>query len=140
VARLLFEGGSLWNTFVMVGHVRGFLEMINVAQTRLVDVFRRNVKAFPGSRLWAGAEVHIQDSLYDRIPSVDFSREILAAQSQRLVAVRLDADWNDLGHPERVMDVLQAVGLKPWWKRAWQMPKRSSTTVAIPTTGRQQRD
>ena len=134
VARLLFEGGSLWNTFVMVGHVRGFLEMMKAAQTGFVDVFLKNVKALPGSRLWAGAEVRILDSLYDRIQPIDFSRDILSVQPQRLVAVRLDADWNDLGHPERVMDVLQAVGLKPWWMKAWRLPKRSPATVAAPQT------
>jgi mannose-1-phosphate guanylyltransferase len=127
VARELLERGSLWNTFVMVGHVRSFLEIVNAALTGLVDVFRRN-------ELWAGAEVHIEDSLYERIHSVNFSREVLSVQTKRLVALRLGhTRWNDLGHPERVMAVLQATGLEPWWMKEWQAPRRPPA-VAAPLT------
>jgi mannose-1-phosphate guanylyltransferase len=127
VARELIERGSLWNTFVMVGQVRGFLEMVNAALTGLVEAFRKN-------ELWAGAEMHIQDSLYDRIHSVDFSREVLSVQTRRLVALRLGrTGWSDLGHPERVMAVLQAAGLEPWWMKDWQAPRRPPA-VAAPLT------
>jgi mannose-1-phosphate guanylyltransferase len=118
VARELLERGSLWNTFVMVGHVRDFLEMVNVALPGLVEAFRKN-------RLWAGAEVHLPDSLYDRIDSVNFSREVLSVQTRRLLALRLGRTaWSDLGHPERVMAVLQTAGMEPWWMKEWQSPKR----------------
>ena len=107
VARELLERGSLWNTFVMVGHVRGFLEMVNVALSGVVEQLRK-------SQLWAGREVHIQDSLYDRIHSVDFSREVLSVHVRRLVALRMGrTGWSDLGHPERVMAVLQTTGQEP---------------------------
>jgi mannose-1-phosphate guanylyltransferase len=127
VARELLERGSLWNTFVMVGHVRSFLEMVNAALTGLVEAFRK-------SQLWAGAEVHIGDSLYDGIHSVDFSREVLSVQTRRLVAMQLGrAGWSDLGNPERVMAVLQAAGLEPWWMKEWQAPRRRPA-VAAPLT------
>jgi mannose-1-phosphate guanylyltransferase len=128
-ARELLERGSLWNTFVIVGHVRSFLEMVNAALTGLVEVFRKN-------ELWAGAEVHIQDSLYDRIHSVDFSREVLSVQTRRLVALQLGrAGWSDVGNPERVMAVLQAAGLEPWWMKEWQASRRRPAVVA-PVTNR----
>jgi len=124
VARKLIERGSLWNTFVMVGQVRGFLEMMKAALTGLVEAFREN-------ELWAGAEVHIQDSLYDRIHSVDFSREVLSVQTKRLVALRLGrTGWSDLGHPERVMAVLQAAGLEPSWMKEWHARRRPPAVVA----------
>jgi mannose-1-phosphate guanylyltransferase len=115
VARKLIEGRSLWNTFVMVGHVRSFLEMARVAVPGVVEALRQ-------SRLWAGLEVHIQDSLYERIHSVDFSREVLTVQAKQLVALQLgrQAGWSDLGHPERVMAVLLAAGLEPWWMKEWK--------------------
>ena len=37
VARQLLERGALWNTFVMVGHVRGFLEMVKAARPGLIE-------------------------------------------------------------------------------------------------------
>jgi mannose-1-phosphate guanylyltransferase len=53
-ARELLARGSLWNTFVMVGHVRGFLEMVNASVADAVERLR-------GNRLWIGAEVHVQN-------------------------------------------------------------------------------
>ena len=127
VARELIERGSLWNTFVMVGHVRSFLEMVNAALKGLVESFRKN-------QVWAGAEVHIADSLYEGIHSADFSREVLSVQTRRLVALQLGrAGWSDLGHPERVMAVLRAAGLEPWWMKEWQVPRRRPA-VAGPLT------
>jgi len=112
-AKELLARGSLWNTFVMVGHVRAFLDMVNVALPDVVDQFR-------GQPLWAGSEVLIRDSFYDRIDSIDFSRKVLADQTPRLVALGMDrTGWSDLGHPERVMAVLQAAGLEPWWMKKW---------------------
>jgi hypothetical protein len=103
----------------MVGHVRGFLEMVNAARPDLIEAFKKS------QQLWAGAEVHIPDWLYDHIRPVDFSREILSVQTRRLIALRLDyVAWSDLGHPERVMDVLQATGLTPWWMTEWQASRR----------------
>jgi mannose-1-phosphate guanylyltransferase len=48
VAMDLLRRGWLWNTFVMVGHVRGFVEMVNVPLANVVDQFR-------GNHLWAGS-------------------------------------------------------------------------------------
>jgi len=114
----LFDRGALWNTFVMVGHVRAFLDMVGAARTGLL-------RAFPPDRLWAGAEVHIPAWLYDRMYAIDFSRDILALQVRRLIALKMtNVVWNDLGCPERVMDVLQAAGLKPWWMKEWHTVRR----------------
>ena len=130
VARKLIERGSLWNTFVMVGHVRSFLEMANVAVPGVVEALRK-------SRLWAGLEVHIQESLYEQIHSVDFSREVLSVQARRLVALQVGrAGWSDLGDPERVMAVLQMAGLEPWWMKEWKSlirtaPTPGESTVAL---------
>jgi mannose-1-phosphate guanylyltransferase len=124
-ARELFLRGSLWNTFVMVGHVRAFLEMVDVALAGVVNQLR-------GNRLWDGLEVHIQDSLYDGIQSADFSRQVLQVQTSRLAALRMGrTGWSDLGNPERVMAVLQATGLEPWWMKKWKAPGRDLATELI---------
>ncbi len=123
VARELIERGSLWNTFVMVGHVRGFLEMVNGALMSAAEELR-------ASPLWAGAEVDICDSLYERLHAVDFSKEVLSVQTNRLVALRMaHTGWSDLGHPDRVVAVLRETGLEPWWMQAWQTPRESPAIV-----------
>ena len=124
VARELIERGSLWNTFVMVGHVRGFLEMVSGTMMSVVQELRTRP-------LWAGAEVHIPDSLYAHLPAVDFSQKVLSVQTSRLVALKMGCTgWSDLGHPERVMAVLQTAGLEPWWMKEWQSPRRLPTVAA----------
>jgi mannose-1-phosphate guanylyltransferase len=121
----LLARGSLWNTFVMVGHVRGFLEMVNAS---LADLLAR----LRGSRLWVGAEVQVQNSFYDRPVGVDFSREVLSVQAPRLLAMRMaDSGWSDLGHPGRVMTVLQAAGLEPWWMKTWKTSERELAIEAV---------
>jgi mannose-1-phosphate guanylyltransferase len=116
VARELLRRGSLWNTFVTVGHVRCFLEIANVVLADIVDRFR-------GIQFWAGSEARIQYWLYDRIRSVDFSREVLPVQTRRLVALRMsNTGWSDLGHPERVIAALREAGLEPRWMKKWTEP------------------
>ncbi len=109
----------------MVGHIRGFLEMVNAS---LADVVGR-LREGP---LWAGAEVHIENSLYERIGTVDFSRDVLSVQTPRLLALRMaGAGWSDLGRPERVLTVLQAAGLEPSWMRRWRTSEWGLVTEAV---------
>lgn len=118
VARELMRRGSLWNTFVMVGHVRGFLHMVTEALRGVVAELR-------ASPLWGGAEVQIPDSLYERLRPVDFSREVLSVQASRLAAQRMGGTgWSDLGHPERVMAVLREACVEPPWMKEWEVPRR----------------
>lgn len=129
MANELMRRGALWNTFVMVGQVGAFLEMIRAALPQLME-------AFPTSALWAGSEVHIPDRLYYRLPSTDFSQCVLSrsAPSRRLIALPIrQAGWSDLGHPERVIAVLEAGGFTPWWKNEWEALRRKpSAHSALP--------
>lgn len=123
----LLARGSLWNTFVMVGHVRGFLEMVNASLAGLLGRLR-------GSRLWVGAEVQVQNSLYDRALPVDFSREVLSVQTPRLLALRMaGTGWSDLGRPERVLTALQTAGVEPWWMKRWKTSKWGLVTETVLT-------
>jgi mannose-1-phosphate guanylyltransferase len=112
-AQKLMDGGSVWNTFVMVGHVRAFLDMFDDAVPHLLG-------AFQGVRAWNGEETHIEESLYERIAEVDFSRHVLSVEPSRLLSLRAGRmGWNDLGHPDRVLAVLRQNGAKPWWLSQW---------------------
>jgi mannose-1-phosphate guanylyltransferase len=136
VAEQLFGSGSLWNTFVMVGHVNAFLKMAWAVVPGLLEVFRSGTK-----RSQANGETRIPDSLYDWVSPTDFSRQILSPGASRLVALRLEnVEWNDLGDPDRVLSVLLAREAElPAWAKLWQGGRkaagasaagRSSTAVA----------
>jgi mannose-1-phosphate guanylyltransferase len=117
VARTLLGKRSAWNTFVMVGHVHAFLEMVAHAIPDVLEGVRR-------ARLWTGAEANIEESIYLQVPSSDFSRDVLSVEIARLLVLRVRGlGWSDLGHPERVLAVLEERSLKPTWKKGWKERK-----------------
>ncbi len=112
MAQRLFASGCLWNTFVMVGRVRAFLELMSASVPDLVGQFRE-------ISLWSGSETKLPESLYERLMPVDFSSKVLSTQPSKLVALRMErTGWSDLGRAERVMALLVANGLEPWWMRS----------------------
>jgi len=116
LAQTLLRSGSLWNTFVMVGRVRAFLEMAWATVPRLMEVIQsRELRSRPG------AEIRIPDSIYEQIAPMDFSRRILAFATDRLLAFQLkNLEWNDLGNPYRVLaTVVEKNGELPDWVRLW---------------------
>jgi mannose-1-phosphate guanylyltransferase len=115
VAENLFRRGSLWNTLVMVGQARSFLEMARDAVPFLLEVLESE-----GATQRPGEEIRIPDSVYDRITPTDFSREVLSAATDRLLTLRLSGvEWNDLGDPGRVFATLadQKRELPGWARR-----------------------
>jgi mannose-1-phosphate guanylyltransferase len=129
VARYLFDQGSLWNTFVMVGKVFAFLEMICSAMPGLLKTFQN----FPAHQN-PGEELRISDALYTTIPCIDFSREILALETRRLIVQRLGpVTWNDLGDCDRALAALSCEVAEPAWVRNWRgtKPPASVTRPAV---------
>jgi mannose-1-phosphate guanylyltransferase len=89
----------LWNSFVMVGRVSTMLALMRVT---VPDLFRSfdDVTATLGTM----AEWPALERLYCGLPSVDFSRHVLAARPDRLAVLPVrGVHWNDLGDPERVL-------------------------------------
>jgi mannose-1-phosphate guanylyltransferase len=94
--------GCLWNTFVTIGRV-----------STLIDVL---CQAAPNAMLALSAAIleNDLDSCYRSIPSIDFSRDVLASQPERLLVIRDGASgWTDLGNPQRVFDTLIREGIAP---------------------------
>jgi mannose-1-phosphate guanylyltransferase len=120
IAQTLLREHSAWNTFVMVGHVRVFLAMAAQAIPEVLHTVRQ-------AQLWSGCETHIEESTYERVLSSDFSRQVLTVESARLLVLRIrNLGWSDLGHPERVLAVLEESSSKPWWMTKWEQAKRTA--------------
>jgi len=114
VARRLLEQGSVWNTFVMVGHVQAFLQLVQATLPALLRVLA------PAS-MWTGKEMHIEHSLYERFPSVSFSSRVLCAEPNRLAVLRLnEVGWSDLGDPGRAFMAGHECGCEPAWMHDWK--------------------
>lgn len=104
-AEELLRRRCLWNTFVMVGTVDAFQQVIARAQPALVDAMQPLVDTIGTPR-----EAEAAASVFTSLPASDFSKDVLARQPERLGVVRLPhAGWTDLGHPARVLSLQAAI-------------------------------
>ena len=109
--RRLYAQGCLWNSFVMVGSVAAFLELIAGALRGLYEAFD-DVRALLGSP----AEAAALEALYAELPESNFSHQVLAARPSSLAVLPvLGVRWSDWGEPSRVLGTLADMGVRPRW-------------------------
>ncbi|EQD45586.1 nucleotidyl transferase, partial [mine drainage metagenome] len=103
-ANELIQAGGLWNTFIVVSTGLALLELYRKRFPEIVDVMRSALESDRRAS-WEGAAMA---ELYERLPVVDFSRDLLAEQltALRVLPVR-PCGWSDLGTPERVAGALR---------------------------------
>ena len=108
-AQALLQSGCLWNTFVTIGCAATLLEVLCSGVPEVVLSITR-----------ALADKDLATA-YDRLPSVDFSRDILAHQANRLLVLRdPGSGWADLGSADRVLGLLAKTANQPAWFRQKQ--------------------
>jgi mannose-1-phosphate guanylyltransferase len=103
IAAHLMRRGCLWKSFVMVGAVVAFTNMIRHTLPNLLACFES---------MWAtmtpGMEVEGLRDLYLKVPATSFSHEVLSARPCDLAVIRARGlGWSDLGEPERISSVLR---------------------------------
>jgi len=106
VAGELIRAGGLWNAFIVVTTAGALLELFRQRVPQVVEDMRAAVRCDheQGSSMAAVAE------LYRRMPTIDFSRDIVAGQESRLRVLPVrPCGWSDLGTPKRVAEVLRRV-------------------------------
>jgi mannose-1-phosphate guanylyltransferase/mannose-6-phosphate isomerase len=97
VAEDLLRKGCLWNTFVLIGRARTFLDALAAATPAMWQALDP-LKAPP-----AHSEFELASQIYDGLPASDFSRQVLTTCTERLAVLGLgEVGWSDLGTPERV--------------------------------------
>jgi mannose-1-phosphate guanylyltransferase len=113
LAAALMKRGCLWNSFVMVGHVQAFLNLIRGALPKLLDAFESV------GPLFSIASEAALCNLYSGIRSASFSDEVLSTQSNDLAVLRgTGLGWSDLGEPSRVLSLIERRGIRTKWSRA----------------------
>jgi mannose-1-phosphate guanylyltransferase len=111
LAYALMERGCLWNSFVMVGRVDSFLNLIRRASPALSESF----EAIRPTILTPMEEASLVD-LYSRIPTSSFSDEVLSWHPWELaVLCTKNLGWSDLGETHRVLSVLDRKRAGPEW-------------------------
>jgi mannose-1-phosphate guanylyltransferase len=108
LALTLTESGCLWNSFIMVGHVRAFVNLIRRALPKLLAAFESVGPAFCTTE----SRDRLCD-LYSGISPTDFSRDVLSVRPSDLaVLCGFGLGWSDLGEPRRVLSVLERNGVE----------------------------
>ena len=127
IAEHLLRSGSLWNTFVMVGHVNAFLELALASVPGLMRALRSACVLSASD-----SETRIPEWLYDRLDPVEFSRHVLSPGARRLVTMGLgEVEWNDLGDPDRVISALLESGVElPSWATRWRAAREAERSIA----------
>jgi len=99
LAGALIERGGLWNSFIFAAHGRALLRAFEERCPEIVGEMRAIVAATneEASRQGLLAE------LYERLPVLDFSRDIVERCTPRLRVLAVPScGWSDLGTPGRV--------------------------------------
>jgi hypothetical protein len=61
-------------------------------------------------------EAEMMQSVYEKLPIADFSREVLPVSAEMLAVARLgDVGWSDLGDPRRLMATLLKRRIENSW-------------------------
>jgi len=111
LASALMARGCLWNSFVMVGRVDAFLNLIRRANPDLVEAFEAM-----RATLLTPMEAATLSDLYSRIPVSSFSDEVLSWRPWEFAVLRCEnLGWSDLGETHRVLSVLERKDVKPEW-------------------------
>lgn len=111
-AAVLLTQGALVNVFILAGSVGALLGLYKQDHAQEVATLSAALRS-------AGGDYTPLAAAYERLPVIDFSRDILSRHTPLLRVLPVPAcGWTDLGTPERVAEVLktpprQSSGLGP---------------------------
>jgi mannose-1-phosphate guanylyltransferase len=117
LAGTLFSRGCLWNSFVMVGRVSAFHDLIALGAPELLRAFEP-IRRARGSQ----QEDAVAERVYASLPEVNFSQRVLVPAADRLGVVRVKGvEWSDWGNAERVFATIKRTGWRPRWLETLSM-------------------
>jgi len=113
-AQSLFERGGLLNSFILVAGGRCLLNLFE----RETPVLWRSFQPAQSIDLDGSSIGSDLGGLYDTLPTLDFSRDLLERAADQLRVYTVPAcGWLDLGTPERLTDHLIAQGCRQQARR-----------------------
>lgn len=102
----LMRQGCLWNSFVMIGRVKKFIDMIRRSTPELFAAFARMERHLDS--LEEEGQVGL---LYSEIPPVNFSEQVLSRWPTDIAVMSVEGvKWSDWGEPSRVLSDLARIG------------------------------
>ncbi len=99
----LLSQGALWNSFIVGAKASSLLQLFRQRCADILEEMKGIVHGEHEPRL----QKVLLDNLYSRLPSLDFSRNILQGAESFLEVLSVPAcGWSDLGTPRRIREVL----------------------------------
>jgi mannose-1-phosphate guanylyltransferase len=109
----IIRAGGLWNAFIMAASAQALLDLFLPRYSLMVMEMQVIVKRHLRAVFPAGGWPAIVE-LYDRLPNLDFSRDILEGNERKLRVVKVPpCGWSDLGTPTRVGETLRRSAIEP---------------------------
>jgi mannose-1-phosphate guanylyltransferase len=106
LARSLLNRGALWNMFILAASGRTLLKVFQRSLANHVQAMESAL----GPHRSARNDAMALSALYQDLPTVDFSRNLLERHDSVLRVVPVPhCGWSDLGTPERVADTLRRI-------------------------------
>jgi len=103
----LLRRRALWNSFILVAHATALADLIERRFPVEVTAFRSLWRQFA----WSARLRSDLQQLYERLPEIDFSRDVVEGAAAPLHVVPVPAcGWSDLGTPQRVAECLERLG------------------------------
>ncbi|MGH8186973.1 MAG: sugar phosphate nucleotidyltransferase [Steroidobacteraceae bacterium] len=107
IAKEIIAAGGLWNTFIIAGTAAQLMELFLPRFAALVMQMQVTLSRGSSSGSPTASWPALLD-LYERLPDLDFSRDLLQEQPAKLSVLRTaPCGWSDLGTPHRVGETLQ---------------------------------
>ena len=101
--------GGLWNSMVLVGKVGTFWKLAWRHIPEVMPLYAQFRDAADTPR-----EAAVLDSIYQVMPSRDFSKHVLQKAPEELAVLPLSGVlWSDWGRPERIAETLRSIGAEP---------------------------
>ena len=103
------DSESLWNTFILAARVDVLWEAGWKSFPDLMGLF----EAF-GQAVGTPMEKAVLDAIYEAMPSVDFSRDLLEHVPHDLAVIELNGIlWSDWGNVDRILRTVRLLGMQP---------------------------
>ncbi len=129
----LMEQGALWSSFMLCSDAMALLACFERATPSLTRAFRETARPEACPAGVARERAEALRPAYERLPCLDFSRDVLEACAEWARVVSVPAcGWTDLGTPERVAGCAGLAGVVV--ERARELVRRQARRgpVALP--------
>jgi len=109
----IVRAGGLWNAFIIAASAQALLDLFIPRYSLMVMEMQVIVKRHLNSAFPAGGWPAVVE-LYERLPDLDFSRDVLEGKEEQLRVVKVPpCGWSDLGTPSRVSETLRRSAPEP---------------------------